>query len=184
MGLANASLTTLARRRSCGLSFPLLSSQARESFAASRGELGGRGCRWAEGEAAMEQPFTGVSKGEPKVYFANERTFLHWLTHSIYLGSAASGLLGVSQHAQKHWDPQYRLVALWTKGVLLAVLVVSIWMVVYSARMFTRRDRKIVRKEDGPFDDMVGPFVLGAVMLVLLLSVFVSTVVGVTRSLA
>ena len=39
-------------------------------------------------------------------------------------------------------------------------------------------------QEDGPFDDMVGPFVLGAVMLVLLLSVFVSTVVGVTRSLA
>ena len=33
---------------------------------------------------------------DPKVFFANERTFLKWLHTSVTLGSVATGLLGVS----------------------------------------------------------------------------------------
>ena len=37
-----------------------------------------------------------MSTVDPKVFFANERTFLKWLHTSVMLGSVATGLLGVS----------------------------------------------------------------------------------------
>jgi uncharacterized membrane protein YidH (DUF202 family) len=36
-----------------------------------------------------------VTRVEPKVYLANERTFINWLTMAVKIGSVASALAGV-----------------------------------------------------------------------------------------
>ena len=35
-----------------------------------------------------------VTRVEPKVYLANERTFINWLTMAVKIGSVASALVG------------------------------------------------------------------------------------------
>ena len=37
-----------------------------------------------------------LSTVDPKVFFANERTFLKWLHTSVTIGSVGTGLLGVA----------------------------------------------------------------------------------------
>jgi Domain of unknown function (DUF202) len=40
-------------------------------------------------------------KIEPKTFFANERTFLHWLHMAVTIGSIASALLGFASTADR-----------------------------------------------------------------------------------
>lgn len=118
---------------------------------------------------------------------ANERTFLHWLNHSIYLGTAASGILGVAQHAHKQvggTDSPWHHTAIYVKLASLTALALSIGMVIYSARQFSMRDRLLTNKSDGPFDDLRGPLVMGFVLLSLLVALFVSTVITTVSSQA
>jgi hypothetical protein len=51
---------------------------------------------------------TSVQKIEPKTFFANERTFLHWLHHGIILASVASGILAFSSETGEEWGTLVR----------------------------------------------------------------------------
>ena len=55
---------------------------------------------------------TSIQKIEPKVFFANERTFLHWLHHGVILASIASGILAFSEKSGETWGEWYALLLL------------------------------------------------------------------------
>jgi uncharacterized membrane protein YidH (DUF202 family) len=83
---------------------------------------------------------------EPKVFFANERTFLSWLNFTVVLGGLAMGLLNFGDRI----------------GRLSAVLFTAIAMgvMVYALYTFHWRATKIRNREAAAYDDRVGPTVL------------------------
>ncbi|KAJ1548873.1 hypothetical protein HK405_013627 [Cladochytrium tenue] len=87
---------------------------------------------------------------EPKVFFANERTFLSWLHFCIVLGSLALGLMNFGDRVGQIAGFGFTLVALAFLG--------------YSLYLYQWRARKIRERDPGPYDDLVGPVILVGVI--------------------
>ncbi|OJA12596.1 hypothetical protein AZE42_06908 [Rhizopogon vesiculosus] len=92
---------------------------------------------------------------EPKVYFANERTFLKWLSFAVLIGSIATTLLNFVPAD----DPRGLIsAALFTLAALLAIA--------YSAIIFVYRALRLrARSAEGLYYDKYGPTVLCFVLL-------------------
>ncbi|KAJ2166407.1 hypothetical protein IW143_002587 [Coemansia sp. RSA 520] len=88
---------------------------------------------------------------EPKVFFANERTFLSWLNFAIVLGSLALGLLNFGDSTGK------------IAGA--AFTVIAMFVMIYALMLFQWRADRIRRRESGPYDDRVGPTILVVVLI-------------------
>ncbi|OZJ03675.1 hypothetical protein BZG36_03538 [Bifiguratus adelaidae] len=88
---------------------------------------------------------------EPKVFFANERTFLSWLNFSILLGGLAVGLMNFGDKVGR------------ISGGIFTFVALSAMM--YALITFHWRARKIRNREAGPYDDRFGPTVLCMFML-------------------
>ncbi|KAF9583133.1 vacuolar transporter chaperone [Lunasporangiospora selenospora] len=95
---------------------------------------------------------------EPKVYFANERTFLSWLQFTVVLGGLSLGLLNFG-------DKVSRVSA----GLFTFV---SLSFMVYALVTYHWRAYKIRNKELGPFDDRIGPTLLCFILLTAILTNF------------
>ncbi|KAF2642376.1 vacuolar transporter chaperone-like protein 1 [Massarina eburnea CBS 473.64] len=83
---------------------------------------------------------------EPKVFFANERTFLSWLNFTVILGGLAVGLLNFGDKA----------------GQISALIftIVAMLAMVYALTTFHWRAASIRQRGQGGFDDRFGPTVL------------------------
>jgi hypothetical protein len=103
---------------------------------------------------------TSVQKIEPKVFFANERTFLHWLHAGITLYTIASGILVFSEKSNSSWAEWYAM----------ALLPLSLGFCMYALHIFVWRADRIKTRIPGRWDDPRGPYLLGG-LLVLVLSV-------------
>ncbi|KAI0700600.1 hypothetical protein BC835DRAFT_1404819 [Cytidiella melzeri] len=90
-------------------------------------------------------------KVEPKVSFANERTFLSWLHFTVVLGGLAVGLLNFGDKVGKISAAMFSLVA-------VAVMLYALWTYHWRAASIRSGGR-------GPYDDRVGPTVLCAALL-------------------
>ena len=91
-------------------------------------------------------------KVEPKVYFANERTFLAWMHMSVTLASIS---VAITAFAESNELSQLY-------GLLL--MPCSIAFCCYSLYIYINRAAMIRRKDPGPYDDKVGPIVLGCML--------------------
>jgi uncharacterized membrane protein YidH (DUF202 family) len=101
---------------------------------------------------------TSVQKIEPKVFFANERTFLHWLHHGVILSSIASGILAFSKDEGLEWSIWYALF----------LLPVSLGFCVYALHTFLWRADRIRSRIPGRWDDPSGPLALGGIIAAML----------------
>ncbi|KAJ1836831.1 GTPase regulator Nrf1 [Coemansia sp. RSA 2703] len=88
---------------------------------------------------------------EPKVFFANERTFLSWLNFAIVLGSLALGLLNFGDSTGKIAGAVFTLIAM--------------MVMVYALMLFQWRAERIRQRHAGPYDDRRGPTVLVLVLI-------------------
>lgn len=88
---------------------------------------------------------------EPKVFFANERTFLSWIHFSIFLGGISTALVGLGNSSAR------------ISGYIFAV--VSILFTLYALYLYQWRAAKIRQKDPGPYDDRIGPMVVVVVFL-------------------
>ena len=87
-------------------------------------------------------------KIEPKVFFANERTFLAWMHMSITLASISVAITAFAE--ANDWSQLYGLV----------LMPCSIAFCCYSLFMYIKRSRMLRAKDPGPYDDKMGPIVL------------------------
>lgn len=101
------------------------------------------------------KPRKAPIKIEPKVFFANERTFLAWMHLSVVLAGASIAILAFAQDQ----NPVSQLY-----GVVL--LPVAICFIIYSMYQYTRRAKMIRTRHPGPYEDTVGPVVLGVMLMV------------------
>jgi uncharacterized membrane protein YidH (DUF202 family) len=88
---------------------------------------------------------------EPKVFFANERTFLSWLNFTVILGGLAMGLLNFGDRV----------------GVICAGIftVIAVLSMIYALTTFHWRAKSIRQRGQGGFDDRFGPTVLSVALL-------------------
>jgi len=100
-------------------------------------------------------------KIEPKVFFANERTFLAWMHLSVVLAGASIAILAFAQD-QNPFSQLY--------GVIL--LPVAIAFIVYAMYQYSRRASMIRHRHPGPYEDTTGPAVLGIMLMVSILAQF------------
>ena len=100
-------------------------------------------------------------KIEPKVFFANERTFLAWMHLSVMLAGASIAILAFAEDQ----NPVSQLY-----GVVL--LPVAIAFVVYSMYQYQRRTNMLRTRHPGPYEDTVGPTVLGIMLMVSIVAQF------------
>lgn len=89
---------------------------------------------------------------EPKVFFANERTFLSWLNFTVMLGGLGVGLLNFGDKVGQISAGLFTLVAM---GTMIYALVTYHW-----------RAAAIRRRGSGPYDDRFGPILLCFLLLV------------------
>ena len=83
---------------------------------------------------------------EPKVFFANERTFISWLQFCALLLTVALSLLNFG-------DDRARIVG----GIFIGLAAV---VAIYALYRFEKRAWMINRRVDGRYDDLWGPAVL------------------------
>lgn len=88
---------------------------------------------------------------EPKVFFANERTFLSWVQFAIFLGGIGTALLGLGSGKASF------------SGLVL--IFVAIVFSFYALYLYLWRARMIRKRDPGPYDDIYGPAVLVCVFL-------------------
>lgn len=109
---------------------------------------------------------------EPKLHFANERTFVHWLHAAVVLVSfgaaayaVADGGGGVSAAVRDRAE--------WYAAFLCAG---SAALATFSALTFKWRARRISSREPVEWGDPQGPLILGCVVIVFLLGAWIAEV--------
>ncbi|KAL6772252.1 hypothetical protein ACKKBG_A29530 [Auxenochlorella protothecoides x Auxenochlorella symbiontica] len=122
-----------------------------------------------------------LRRTEAKAFFANERTFLHWMNMAVTTGSISAALLGVAGHAHKHWGTDLTTRTIAIRLLALLMMAVSIAMALYAAYNFKRRGDMLQRKLDGPYDSRVLPVTLTVVLMTFLTLVWIGSVVSYTH---
>ena len=108
-------------------------------------------------------PPTSVQKTEPTIFFANERTFLHWLHAGVTLYTIAAGILAFASETSSfsaHW-------------YAMALLPISLGFCMYALHLFLWRAEKIRTRIPGRWDDPRGPLLLGSILAGMLFINFV-----------
>merc|ERR1712144_153445 len=101
---------------------------------------------------------------EPKVFFANERTFLSWLNFPVILGGLAVGLLNFGDKT-----------AFWSA---IAFTLVAMCTMIYALWTYHWRAKSIRQRGQAGFDDKVGPTMLAIALLVAVSVNFILRVVN------
>lgn len=96
---------------------------------------------------------------EPKVFFANERTFLSWLHFTVVLGGLAVGLLNFGDKVGKISAAMFSVIAL---GIMIYALFVYHW-----------RASAIRKRGTGPYDDRLGPTLLCIALFIAIVTNFI-----------
>ncbi|KAH8554470.1 VTC domain-containing protein [Umbelopsis sp. PMI_123] len=90
-------------------------------------------------------------KANPKVFFANERTFLSWLSFTLLLGALAIGLLNFSDDIGQISAGVFTILAM---GVMI-----------YALYGYHDRANRLQKKEYGDYSDRYAPAVLTVLMI-------------------
>lgn len=116
---------------------------------------------------------------EPKTFFANERTFLAWITIAVMVmfmglslldgsGLTAAGGTGEAGNA-KDCDGRS---CLGSKVSGALICPVAIMFMVYALYMYRKRSIQILRRETVRYDDERGPMLLTLLLVTVLLTAF------------
>jgi uncharacterized membrane protein YidH (DUF202 family) len=101
---------------------------------------------------------TSVQKIEPKIFFANERTFLHWLHAGVTLYTISAGILVFASSENSGWAHYYAM----------SLLPIALGFCMYALHVFLWRAERIKTRVPGRWDDPRGPYILGSCVVLVL----------------
>jgi uncharacterized membrane protein YidH (DUF202 family) len=107
-------------------------------------------------KGTFDKPLTAPLKVEPKTFFANERTFLKWVTICLFIQGAGIALMTFGDMG---------LAGLVT-GILL--VLVSIGFMAYSVVRYKIRAYRIQYHQAERYDDIYGPIALFVVLTIVI----------------
>jgi len=110
---------------------------------------------------------TSVQKIEPKIFFANERTFLHWLHAGVTLYTISAGILVFASNEGSNWAHWYAL----------SLLPIALGFCMYALHVFLWRADRIKTRVPGRWDDPRGPYILGSCVVLVLSINFITKLV-------
>lgn len=110
---------------------------------------------------------TSVQKIEPKIFFANERTFLHWLHAGVTLYTISAGILVFASVEGAEWAHWYAM----------SLLPIALGFCMYALHVFLWRADRIKTRVPGRWDDPRGPYILGSCIVLVLSINFVAKLV-------
>lgn len=120
-------------------------------------------CSWADAPTNMKK--MSAQKVEPKIFFANERTFLSWLNMAVFMSSMAIAVMAFASNGG-------------TSLVFAFVLMpMSLLFIGYALNTFLARGKKISARDAERWDDPYGPPLLAALLALALFAIFVVKVV-------
>lgn len=119
---------------------------------------------------------------DAKAFFANERTFLHWMSTSVTIGSIGAALSGVAGHAHRSWGDEYTEKAVLTRVISLCMILVAVIMALWGGYNFQKRAVYLDAKMDGPYDARGLPTMLAVVMVVAMAVVFGGAIAQLTST--
>eukprot|EP01134_Creolimax_fragrantissima_P002652 CFRG2652T1 len=93
---------------------------------------------------------------EPKVFFANERTFLSWVHTAVLI--SASGL------AMMHLSPQAKAYR-WARIAGAMLVPSAMGFLVYGLWLYQYRSQKLLIRSPGPYQAYAGPLFVAVVFL-------------------
>lgn len=99
-------------------------------------------------------------KVEAKVWFANERTFISYLSMGLLLSTIASGLLFGSRDSPARW-------------FAFAYALISAGVLVYGWAIFQKRLTMISARDSGNFDLLWGPIFICLALFIAVLANFI-----------
>eukprot|EP01095_Lingulamoeba_sp_RSL-Kostka_P012766 TRINITY_DN5100_c2_g1_i1.p1 TRINITY_DN5100_c2_g1~~TRINITY_DN5100_c2_g1_i1.p1 ORF type:complete len:699 (-),score=260.90 TRINITY_DN5100_c2_g1_i1:312-2408(-) len=105
-----------------------------------------------------EKPIFTRMKIEPKTYFANERTFLQWMSFCIVIQAIGIALISF---------PNNNFVGI-TSGIFF--VIISVIFMGYSLFLFRWRAARIRNNQPGRYDDVWGPVALFVIMVLAVLA--------------
>ncbi|CAL8468941.1 g8482 [Coccomyxa elongata] len=108
---------------------------------------------------------------EPKTYFANERTFLGWLSMAVTIGSVSAALVGFT--ASEEQGSSGPITQKTTNLITVLLLPVAILMIAYALGTFCMRSVYLQKKQMGFYLDWIGPTVLCALVMTVLTTIMV-----------
>jgi len=115
------------------------------------------------------------SQIDPKVYFANERTFLKWLHTSVTIGSVASALVGISSLNNARSAGYIALIGFDPLRIIgLCLLVVAILFTSHALISFHQRNKMLALRSVEGIDDNSAPLILSIVLTFSLFVIYVS----------
>lgn len=97
----------------------------------------------------------GAKKVDPKLFFANERTFLKWMNVSIWVAGISIGLSSIGGTLSMSLQSLSSL-------FFLAIAIVT---VCYSMFQYGKRSLMVVKRSPGPYEDRWGPIVIGSLFV-------------------
>jgi len=103
-----------------------------------------------------------TQKVEPKLYFANERTFISWLQMAVVLSASAVGILAFTSQT----GGRAELFA-------MMILPVALMFIVYAVFTYLWRLERIKEREAERWDDPYGPVLLTVIVIIALITQFV-----------
>ena len=101
---------------------------------------------------------TRLQKVEPKISFANERVFMHWLHNGVMLYTIASGILAFASQEGENWAVWYAM----------ALLPIALAFCIYAMHVFLWRAERIKTRIPGRWDDVRGPMLIGGALVAVL----------------
>lgn len=99
-------------------------------------------------------------KVEAKVWFANERTFISYLSMGVLLSTIASGLLFGARDSPARW-------------FALAYAVISVSILIYGWAIYQSRLTRISARDGTSFDVLAGPLLICGALFVAILANFI-----------
>lgn len=110
-------------------------------------------CNWA---SSANFDHVTQQKVEPKLFFANERTFMKWLEMAVMMYSISVGVLAFTRSDGK---AQY---------LAMIILPISLLFILYALWTFLWRSDLIKRRDVSRWDDPFGPVFLTSLLILVL----------------
>lgn len=108
----------------------------------------------------VPKKFLTPVKVEAKVWFANERTFISYLSMGLLLSTIASGLLFGSRDSPARW-------------FAFAYALISAGVLIYGWAIFQKRLTMISARDSGNFDLLWGPIFICFALFIAILANFI-----------
>ena len=114
-------------------------------------------CECCEFADALDGLLTAPHKVEPKLFLANERTFMKWMHMAITISSVSSGVIAFAGKEQS-----------WAVLYAMTLLPISLLIVIYAIFTFHRRSALIKTRRASRWDDPIGPVILTGALTITL----------------